>query len=118
MTSQGFPMRTGIGMLGLAFIIGLAAMIGPGCSRQDRSAARATARGAEARSRPFVASVRPDAPGRATRERIYHRADCRWAARIGDANLVGWDSAADAEADGYRPCKVCRPEMQSNRKED
>ena len=103
-------MRTGIGMLGLALAIGLAAMIGPGCSRQDRSASRATARGEAARTKPFVGSIRPDAPGRAPREKIYHRSDCRWAGRISDSNLVGWDSLADAEADGFRPCKICRPE--------
>ena len=39
----------------------------------------------------------------------YHRPDCKWAQRIAPENLVGYDSKEDAEADGHRPCKACRP---------
>ena len=60
----------------------------------------ATARGAEAREKPFVASARRE---------VFHRADCRWAKRISEGNLLGYDRREDAIADGYRPCAVCRP---------
>ena len=60
----------------------------------------ASARGAEARGKPYVASV--------LRE-VYHRPDCRWAKKISERNLLGYDSAADAEADGRRPCRECQP---------
>ncbi len=34
---------------------------------------------------------------------------CRHARRISDAHRVEFRSAADAEAAGFRPCKICRP---------
>jgi hypothetical protein len=61
----------------------------------------AVARGPAARTRPLVASV-----GR----EIYHRPTCRWAAKIDERALIGYDTPAQAAADGRRPCKVCKPE--------
>ncbi len=40
---------------------------------------------------------------------IYHRPECKWAARISEANAVWFDSAAEARAAGYRPCRACKP---------
>lgn len=68
-----------------------------GCSNSPPPAPR----GKAARAHALVASV-----GREP----YHRPTCRWAAKIAEANLIGYDTPAQAEADGHHPCKVCTPE--------
>lgn len=85
----------------LVFLIFGGAIVSPGCNRKETP--KYSAQGADARSKPFVAS---------SRREIYHRSDCRWAAKISDDNLLGYDTAAAAEADGYRPCKVCQPDQE------
>lgn len=39
----------------------------------------------------------------------YHYPTCRSAHKIKPENLVTFNSAKDAQAAGYVPCKVCRP---------
>jgi hypothetical protein len=39
----------------------------------------------------------------------YHYPTCEWAAKISPQNLVTFNSAKEALAAGYVPCKVCRP---------
>jgi hypothetical protein len=39
----------------------------------------------------------------------YHYPTCRSAQKIKPENLVTFNSAKDAQAAGYVPCKVCRP---------
>lgn len=39
----------------------------------------------------------------------YHYPTCRSAQRIKPGNLVTFNSAKDAQAAGYVPCKVCKP---------
>lgn len=48
-----------------------------------------------------------------TTTKIYCRPNCpsRLARR---ANIVFYDTLSDAEADGFRPCKRCRPEVMEN----
>jgi hypothetical protein len=41
--------------------------------------------------------------------KTYHRADCKAAAKIKDANKTSFTSAAEAEKAGYKACKVCKP---------
>ena len=41
--------------------------------------------------------------------KTYHRADCKAAAKIKEANKVAFASAAEAAKAGYKPCKVCKP---------
>ena len=41
--------------------------------------------------------------------RIYCYPSCRHARRAGEAHKVEFRSTAEAEEDGYRACKVCRP---------
>lgn len=41
--------------------------------------------------------------------RKFHRNDCRYGPKISPQNRVKYDSRDDAVADGYVPCKVCRP---------
>ncbi|MGH9900984.1 MAG: Ada metal-binding domain-containing protein, partial [Pyrinomonadaceae bacterium] len=41
--------------------------------------------------------------------KIYHLPDCEWAGKISPPRRVDFPSAAPAQQDGYRPCKVCAP---------
>jgi len=41
--------------------------------------------------------------------KTYHRADCKSAAKIKDANKTSFASAAEADKAGYKACKVCKP---------
>lgn len=47
---------------------------------------------------PFVASVQG---------KVYHRRSCDAVRRINPANLTGFDSRANAEQEGKRPCSKC-----------
>jgi hypothetical protein len=38
---------------------------------------------------------------------VYHSADCRYVSRIKSQNLIVFQNRQEAEAAGYRPCKVC-----------
>ena len=42
----------------------------------------------------------------------YHYPACRAAKKIKPENLVTFNSAKDAKAAGYVPCKVCKPPAQ------
>ncbi len=89
-------------MLGL--LASVAGPLGAGCSsdadKRRQQKPNASAWGAAARAKPYVASSRRD---------VFHHSDCRWAAKISERNLVGYDSPADCIADGYRACLVCKP---------
>jgi hypothetical protein len=76
------------------FVLSLALVLGCGTKEVPRQA------GAAARSKPYVASVLREP---------FHKSSCRWASKITQPNLTGYDSKADAVADGHRPCKVCKP---------
>ena len=41
--------------------------------------------------------------------KVCHKADCKTAAKMKDANKVSFASAADAQKAGYKACKVCKP---------
>jgi len=41
--------------------------------------------------------------------KTYHRADCKHAAKMKEANKATFASAAEADKAGYKPCKVCKP---------
>ncbi len=41
--------------------------------------------------------------------KTYHRADCKAAAKIKEANKTTFASAAEADKAGYKACKVCKP---------
>jgi hypothetical protein len=44
-----------------------------------------------------------------SRTAVYHRPTCEWAAKIAAGNLIRYESAQAARADGRRPCQVCGP---------
>jgi Metal binding domain of Ada len=41
--------------------------------------------------------------------KTFHKADCKAAAKIKDANKTTFASAAEATKAGYKACKVCKP---------
>lgn len=91
-------MRTLCCVLVLALLLPLA------CDESDEqkraAGSAAVARGATARTKPFVASVQREP---------FHKSSCKWAAKIHDSNLVGYDTRKAAMAGGHRPCKICKP---------
>jgi hypothetical protein len=41
--------------------------------------------------------------------KTFHKADCKSAAKIKDANKTTFATAAEATKAGYKACKVCKP---------
>lgn len=41
--------------------------------------------------------------------KTFHKADCKTAAKIKEANKTTFASAAEATKAGYKACKVCKP---------
>lgn len=41
--------------------------------------------------------------------KTYHKADCKTAAKMKPANKVSLASKAEAEKQGYKACKICKP---------
>ena len=41
--------------------------------------------------------------------KTFHKADCKAAAKIKEANKTTFASAAEATKAGYKACKVCKP---------
>lgn len=41
--------------------------------------------------------------------KVYHKADCKTAAKMKEANKTTFASAAEADKAGFKPCKVCKP---------
>lgn len=39
----------------------------------------------------------------------YHYPDCRWAENIDSENEIWFDSAKEAQKEGYKPCGTCKP---------
>ena len=41
--------------------------------------------------------------------KTFHKADCKTAAKMKEANKVAFASKAEAEKQGYKACKACKP---------
>ena len=54
-----------------------------------------------------VLSVEPYLAQRGSR--LFHARECRWAARIKQADRLAFERASDAEARGLRRCPACEP---------
>ena len=39
----------------------------------------------------------------------YHRPSCQWANKIKPGNEIYFNTKDQAELEGYKPCKVCKP---------
>lgn len=44
-----------------------------------------------------------------SRSGIFHYQGCQWEQKMREENRVYYEDRNDCIADGYRPCKVCRP---------
>jgi len=63
-----------------------------------------------AKSSSSGGTVTPDGPFLGSKNsNIYHKPSCTWAQQISSSNLRVFGSRSEAEAAGYRPCKVCNP---------
>ena len=94
------------------FALLLAASVG--ALAQDPKAKPATpAKPAPAPAAAKVAPAKPAAPAAtilANKDsKTYHRADCKLAAKMKEANKTTFASAAEADKAGYKACKICKP---------
>jgi hypothetical protein len=65
---------------------------------------------AAAAAKPAAAPAAPAAAIVANKEsKTFHKADCKSAAKIKDANKTTFATAAEATKAGYKACKVCKP---------
>jgi len=70
-------------------------------------------------TKPATPAAKPAAPAPAAKpagailankeSKTYHRADCKVAAKMKEANRTSFASAAEADKAGYKACKVCKP---------
>ncbi|MBI1753680.1 MAG: hypothetical protein HY014_08890 [Acidobacteria bacterium] len=77
---------------------------------QAKPAPAPAAKPAPAKAAPAPAPAKATGAILANKDsKIYHRADCKTAAKIKDANKTSFASAAEADKAGYKACKVCKP---------
>lgn len=71
----------------------------------------APAKAAAPAAKPAAAAPAPAATGFVGNKgsKVCHKADCKMAGKMKDANKVSFASAADAQKAGYKACKVCKP---------
>jgi len=61
-------------------------------------------------AKPAVAKAAPSGAIVANKDsKTYHRADCKAAAKIKDANKTSFASAVEADKAGFKACKTCKP---------
>ncbi len=80
-------------------------------AKKDKKAAAPTAAPApkaEAKAAPKAAPAAGGFVGNKDSKTV-HKADCKTAARMKEANKVSFGSLAEAEKAGYKACKVCKP---------
>ena len=70
------------------------------CGKPDSPPPAPGASTAPAPKAMFVASAK---------SKVYHRPTCRYAQRVSPSNLITFSSREEAEKEGYRPCKTCKP---------
>jgi len=86
-----------VSLIALAVVLSAAILV-LGCGKSPQAQGRAAQQSGQ--SVMYVGSANSN---------VYHYPTCASAQRINPSNLVTFSSAADAQAKGYRPCKVCRP---------
>lgn len=59
---------------------------------------------------PAPAFADADFVGHTTSKKL-HRADCEWARKMASGNRVYFNTYEEAAAQGYSPCKVCKPDF-------
>ena len=83
----------------------MVAVLATGCSddeKKDAPKPKASARGADALNKPFVASMLHG---------TFHKSTCPQVQNLirSKRGLLGYDTREDALADGKLPCEVCKP---------
>ena len=73
--------------------------------------AQGTAKTAKPAAPPAKAAPAPAATGFVGNKgsKVCHKADCKAASKMKEANKVTFASAADAQKAGYKACKMCKP---------
>jgi hypothetical protein len=64
---------------------------------------------APAKAAPAAAPAKAAAIVANKDSKVYHKADCKTAAKMKEANKTTFASAAEADKAGYKACKVCKP---------
>jgi len=87
--------------------------------KAEAQAAKAAPAPAPAAAKPAPAAAAKAAPAKTAASstaiiankdsKTYHRADCKVAAKMKEANRTSFASAAEADKAGYKACKVCKP---------
>lgn len=83
-----------------------------GAKASGAKAVEAKAPAAKAAPVAKPAPAKPSASGALVANKdskTYHRAECKSAAKIKEANRTSFASAAEADKAGYKACKVCKP---------
>ena len=102
-------------MLALLLSISVAALAQdakakPAPVAKPAAAAPAAKPATAAKAAPAAAPAKATAAIVANKDaKTYHRADCKAAAKIKDANKTTFASAAEADKAGYKACKICKP---------
>lgn len=94
-------------LLALALAASVAAMAQTKAEKKDKKAA--TPAPAAATAKPAAAPAPASAIVANKDSKTFHRADCKAAAKIKEANKTSFASAAEATKAGYKACKVCKP---------
>ena len=61
------------------------------------------------RTNKVASPVRPRGYVASKRSQVFHRADCKSAAKISEKNLVRYNTRDEAIQAGKKPCVECRP---------
>ena len=64
---------------------------------------------APAKAAPAAAPAKAAAIVSNKDSKVYHKADCKTAAKMKEANKTTFASSAEADKAGYKACKVCKP---------
>jgi hypothetical protein len=94
-------------LLVLALAASVAAMAQTKAEKKDKKAAAPAPVAATAK--PAAAPAPAGAIVANKDSKTFHRADCKAAAKIKEANKTSFASAAEATKAGYKACKVCKP---------
>lgn len=97
-------------MKALLLTVLLAAAITPGFAQGTPKPAKPT-KAAPAAAAPAKTAPAPAATGFVGNKdsKLCHKADCKAAAKMKEANKVSFASAAEAQKAGYKACKMCKP---------
>ncbi|MBI4913138.1 MAG: hypothetical protein HY823_10405 [Acidobacteria bacterium] len=99
-----------------ALVLALAASLAFAQTAKDPKKPAAPVKAEAAKPEPAKTAVKPGDPKPVAGgivankdSKTYHKADCKAAAKIKDANKTSFASKAEAEKAGFKACKTCKP---------